>query len=193
MIAAFNLAWPVFLGSLTDLSLWSLVVLGAAGFLLLAAGFLLWRSTRKTRFPRAEIEVEKPVYIPPEEETEDEGVLLFNVRVTNRETSQRMNLELTFLLRMFTDVSRLNPGLKPMETTLFQRPERMKTPPPKLLDVDPQRTVTHLYATEIYLLKSYEVEDHEIKLGTSDEFALRIQDLVSGASIQMVVPSVWSN
>ena len=102
------------------------------------------------RFPRGRISVKDIGYF----DKDGERLLLFAVKVTNRELTQRMNLEFDFYLRVLATISKLSPGLKPLDMRL-RRAEHPKANPPDPLIVDAQDSSPELN----YLVKSDEFAD----------------------------------
>ena len=104
----------------------------------------------KKDFPGARISVKDIGYF----DKDGERLLLFAVKVTNRELTQRMNLEFDFYLRVLATISKLSPGLKPLDMRL-RRAEHPKANPPDPLIVDAQDSSPELN----YLVKSDEFAD----------------------------------
>jgi hypothetical protein len=144
-------------------------------------------------FPRGRIEVNDVGYF----DTDDgERLLLFGVKVTNREQSRRMNLELEFVLRMFTRIIKLNPDLKPLEMRL-RKFAGAKNRPPEPLGVDPQDSPPELIYYLVWDMSTGLIFDgNGLKFHPElegDAFVLRIRDLQSGGQIEIAIPGVWES
>lgn len=148
--------------------------------------------TEARKFPRGRIEVTQYGYF----DTQDaERLLVFGVKVTNREVSRRMNLELDFILRLFTRITHYNPTLKPLEARL-SLVQRGPDPPPAVLVVDAQDSSDPTYVAR-WDLETGLAFDEDASTFTpeleGDTLFLRVFDLQSGERIEIEVPGVWES
>jgi hypothetical protein len=148
----------------------------------------------KAKFPRGRIEVKNLGYTDMDDK---ERLLIFTVKVTNRELAQRMNLEVDFLLRMFTRVTKFNPGLKPLDVNL-KIVKRGKNPPPRPLTIDAQHSPPEFHYTATW-------DEHDTGLVFEDDgyrfrpeleddaLFLSVFDLQSGGRIEIPIPGIWES
>jgi hypothetical protein len=149
---------------------------------------------RGRTFPRGRIEVRAFGWVEPEE---GERYVLFGFKATNREMTRKMNLEVEFMVKMFMATVRRNPGLRPVEETLYAI-STGKNPPPDPLIIDAQESTQELvYSTRPISGDGGLVFDREtFGIRTErddDELVVRVRDLQSGGEIEVQIPGVWES
>jgi hypothetical protein len=152
----------------------------------------LVRADEIAKFPRGRIAVKEIGYF----DKEGQRFLVFEVKVTNRESALRMNLELDFVLRQFTSVAKMNPPLKPFDTKLRRLELGHEDLPPHPLIVDAQASspeLTYLIRWDEYM-DELEFEGDGIDFrpkSDDDQLVLVAFDLQTGGRIEIPIPGIW--
>jgi hypothetical protein len=141
-------------------------------------------------FPRCEIEVKKGGFFDLKEVGR---VLVFDVRITNRERTDRLSLRVDFVLQLFID--RKREGARPLETKLWHRKTALETQLSNPLDLAPQSSREGTYVVGCDLPNALDFDDDGLDFSARprDRLAMRIRDHVSGASAEIEVPGVWTS
>ncbi|MGZ8707475.1 MAG: hypothetical protein ACXW0R_08825 [Gaiellaceae bacterium] len=156
-----------------------------------AAWSELDRLKRERQFPSGRIESKTNFWFDSDD---GERLLVFPVKVTNRETERRMNLEVDVVLRLFTAIQHFNPELKPLEMRLSLI-QKGPNPPPDPLPLDAQDSTGDL----LYVARwdfdtglAFNADDHTFAPDMEgDALLLRMLDLQSGKRVEVEVPGVW--
>jgi hypothetical protein len=201
-VAALGIALPLVgltvPGHLTIATAWWLVIALSVLVLLCFRAAWILHAAISREFPRAEMDVKPWICIRKHDaDVElDTTVLFFQIRVTNREPTRRLNLVFDMSLRWPMGDNYLSFKLYPA------RDDRLKSHLEEPVAVDPQHTVSG------ELLYSWDwgkegEEDRWIEFipgghmfrpkRDGSDFILNVHDYVSGGTVTMTCPGKWSS
>lgn len=175
---------------------WYLVIaLVILAVLCLRAAYIFHGRTLRV-FPRGEIAVTSFIFFQRPQVEKDQGdpgsILFFKVRVTNRETTQAMNLVLDVAYITSLSKAGVTTGLR--SRLLPSRDAKTLEALPSPLKVGPTDTVEGELTVGSYSNWPPGIEygeDHKFSAGKGGQFVLNVHDYISGETVEFTIPGKW--